>query len=247
MLPETIALVEDDAEFSNQISQHLSEIGLRVSVFDDSDSLLTDGTPYDYGFYMLDLSLPGIDGVDLIRILRRRTEAGILVVSGRMAADAFDAVILAGADMYLAKPIREGQVVLAIKAVHRRVSGSRQWSSGWTVDRHKRQLLTPDGSQVDLSETDLAVLECFLDAQGETVERERLRRKLKLAPGCDSDNLLHATIYRLRRRIERATPVLVPLQSRSRKGYVFRGTITSVGNSPRVSGQETGPPRRTDS
>ena len=48
------------------------------------------------------------------------------------------------------------------------------------------------------------------------------------APGQEADNLLHAAIYRLRRRVERATPASVPLQSEPRVGYVFKGTLTAV-------------------
>ncbi|MBN9461763.1 MAG: response regulator transcription factor [Burkholderiales bacterium] len=228
MVPSTLALVEDDVEFAEQIARHLREYGIQVSVFDDSDALLTDRAPYDFGFYVIDLALPGIDGVDLIRVLRRRTEAGILAVSARLAPEAFDAAMQVGADMYLAKPIRGDQLLLAIKAVQRRAVAALQCSSVWRIDRRAGQLIAPDGARVDLSATDLAVMECFLEAQGRTVEREQLRQRLGLSPNSDSDNALHATIYRLRRRIERATPALVPLQTRSRRGYVFRAQIVAA-------------------
>jgi DNA-binding response OmpR family regulator len=55
-----------------------------------------------------------------------------------------------------------------------------------------------------------------------------LRRRLGRSETDEPDNLLHATIYRLRRRIERATPTLVPLQSQSRVGYVFKATLSRV-------------------
>lgn len=228
MVPSTLALVEDDAEFAGQIARHLQEHGIQVGVFDDSDALLTDRAPYDFDFYVIDLALPGIDGADLIRILRRRTEAGILAASARLAPEAFDAAMQAGADMYLAKPIRGEQLLLAIKAVQRRAVAALQCSSVWRIDRRAGQLIAPDGARVGLSATDLAVMECFLEAQGKTVEREQLRHRLGLSPNSDSDNALHATIYRLRRRIERATPALVPLQTRSRRGYMFRAQIVAT-------------------
>lgn len=226
MLPSTLALVDDDAEFSEFLAQYLQQRGVNVRVFPDSNDLLTDPSPYEFGFYVLDLALPGVDGVELIRILRRRTAAGLLVVSGRLAANVFDSVITAGADMYLAKPVRFEQVVLAIKAVQRRAMVAQEQLSSWRLDLRLHELIAPDGIRVELSGTDQAVMECFLGAEGATVTREMLRRHLGRTSTDEPDNVLHATIYRLRRRIEKATPMLVPLQSQSRIGYVFRAKLT---------------------
>lgn len=227
MLPSTLALVDSDATFCERVVRCLRERGVRVTTFDDSDALLTAQAPYDFRFYVIDLELPGIDGVDLIRILRRRSEAGILVISARQQPEAFDAAMQVGADMYLAKPVREEQALLAITAVQRRAATTAQPAPTWKLDRTAGALLTPDGVRVELSASDVVVMECFVDAGGQTVGREELRQRLGMSATNDSDNLLHATIYRLRRRIERATPELVPLQSRSRQGYVFRAPIRS--------------------
>jgi DNA-binding response OmpR family regulator len=94
----------------------------------------------------------------------------------------------------------------------------------WRLDARARRLLAPDGAVIELSPTDLAVLACLLEADGETVGRDVLVRRIGL-PLDEDPNLLHATIYRLRRRIERATPGMVPLQSKSRVGYVFRAPL----------------------
>ena len=225
MLPGTLALVDSDAAFCERVARCLRERGACVTTFEDSESLLTAQAPYDFGFYVVDLELPGIDGVDLIRVLRRRTEVGILVISARQQLEAFDAAMQVGADMYLAKPVREEQALLAIAAVQRRAATTLQPAPAWKLDRAASALVTPDGIRVELSPSDVAVMECFVQAGGRTVGREELRQRLGMSPTSDSDNLLHATIYRLRRRIERATPELVPLQSRSRQGYVFRARI----------------------
>jgi two-component system, OmpR family, response regulator len=228
MYPQTLALVDDDSEFSEFLAQYLQEQGVAVRAFGNSGDLLVDIAPYDFDFYVLDLSLPDIDGVELIRLLRRRTNAGVVVVSGRLAPTVFDEVITAGADMYLAKPVRAEQVALAIQAVRRRAAAGREQASSWRLDRRTSELIAPDGTRVSLSETDLTVMECFLEAQGDTVARDTLRERLPRAASDTTDNLLHATIYRLRRRIERATPAVVPLQSLSRVGYVFRAPLLAA-------------------
>ncbi|RZL10956.1 MAG: response regulator transcription factor [Rubrivivax sp.] len=224
MLPRTLALVDDDAEYTEFLSQYLQERGVAVEVFGDSTDLLAHPDAYQYDFYLVDLSLPGIDGVDLIKVLRRRTEAGVVVVSGKLAPDVFKQVMTAGADMYLAKPVQFDQVELAINAIQRRMGSAGAPSPVWKLDRRVKRLIAPDGVQVELSETDLSVMECFLEAGGEVVSREALLRKLGKPADGDSDGL-NATIYRLRRRIEKATPALVPLQSRSGVGYVFKAEL----------------------
>ena len=84
-------------------------------------SLLADPEAFDFEFYLIGLMLPGGRGTELIKILRRRTEAGIVVVSGRLAPGVWRGRFTAGADMYLVKPVQFEQVALAIGAVQHRV------------------------------------------------------------------------------------------------------------------------------
>lgn len=228
MLPKTLALVDDDAEYTEFLAQYLRERDVEVDVFADSNLLLAHPDAYGYEFYVVDLMLPGIDGIDLIKVLRLRTEAGILVISGRLSPDVFAQVVDAGADMYLAKPVQFEQVALSIRAVRRRSATASPAATPWRLDRRARQLVAPDGARVDLSDSDQAVMECFLAADGESVTREALRQRLGHDLEAEASDGLNATIYRLRRRIERATPIVVPLQSKSRVGYVFKAPLKAL-------------------
>lgn len=225
-MPRTLALVDDDLEYSQFLSEHLAALGIQVEHFADSNDLLASKAPFDYGFYIVDLILPGVDGTELIGILRKRTQAGIVVVSGRMTPDVFAKVIDSGADMHLAKPITFDKVVVAIRGVYRRVT--TPLSQAWLLDAPASRLLAPDGAAVTLSDTDLALMQCFLEAKGGSVTRETLCRLLGHPDTPESENLLSATVYRLRRRIERATPVPVPLHTQARVGYAFKGELRAV-------------------
>ena len=228
MLPKSLALIDDDIEYTEYLSQHLTDLGIRVDVFADSNDLLANSEAYTYDFYVVDLMLPGIDGVDLIKVIRRRSDSGLLVASGRLAPDVFEQAIGAGADMYLAKPVQFEQVTLAIKAVQRRIATTNPTTVAWKLDRRAAQLVAPDGARVDLSDTDMVLVECFLEANGEVVSRESLRQRLGRSVEDAATDGLNAMIYRLRRRIERTTPSIVPLQSKSRVGYVFRAALKLV-------------------
>ncbi len=228
MLPKTLALIDDDSAYVQGLSAHLRALGVNVDVFGNSNDLLAHENAFGFGFYVVDLMLPGVDGIELIDILRRRTNASVVVVSGRLAPDVFDQVVTAGADMYLAKPARFEQVVLAVKAVQRRAGSPDLVPSAWLLDRRAGQLVTPDGARVELSAADVALLECFLEAGGEIVRREALRQRLGRPGDPTGADGLSATIFRLRRRIERATPVTVPLQTKSGVGYAFRAPLSAV-------------------
>lgn len=229
MPPKSLALIDDDPEYAEFLTQFLHEQGIAVSRFDDSNALLAAPDAFGFDFYLVDLMLPGVNGVELIKILRRRTEAGVVVVSGKLGAEVFRDVITAGADMYLVKPVQFEQVALAIAAVQRRVVRPSSVESVWKLDRAGRELVVPDGTRIQLSDADLTLLECFAHAGGEPVTREALLQKLgRAAAAGEADDGLSATVYRLRRRIERATPTLVPLQSKSRVGYVFKATLQVI-------------------
>ena len=228
MLPTSLALIDNDAKYTEFLSQHLRGNGVLVDVFADSNDLLAHADAFGYDFYLTELALPGVDGINLIKVLRRRTNAGLLVVSGVVTPEVFQDVINAGADMILAKPVPLEQVRLAVMAVRRRVGNPGPANVPWRLDRRARQLIAPDGIKVDLSDADQTVMESFIEAAGDPVTRESLRSRLGRAPDGDEADGLNATIYRLRRRIERATPATVPLQSKSRVGYLFRAPLVAV-------------------
>jgi len=228
MLPKNLALIDDDHEYTEYLAQHLRQLGIQVDVFDDSNDLITAPEAFAYDFYVVDLMLPGLDGLTLIGLLRRRTTAGVLVVSGTRDADAFKTVINGGADMYLTKPVQFEQIDVAITAVQRRVTPSAQADQVWKLDRRARQLLTPSGEFADLSDMDVAVLACFARAAGETVTRDDLLAGLAGLPGDTGAIDLNATIYRLRRRVDRAIAVPLPLQSKSKIGYLFNAPLKTL-------------------
>lgn len=228
MFPETLALIDDDREYTEFLSQHLRHFGMRVDVFADSNDLITSPDAFAYGFYIVDLMLPGLDGVTLINLLRRRTSAGVLVVSGTLAPDAFEEVIGSGADMYLTKPVQFEQIDVAIQGVQRRIRSFAPTDPTWKLDARARQLLTPAGDRADLSDVDVAVLQCFAQAAGTVVTREALLASLQKVEGHAGSIDLNATIYRLRRRIDRAVQVGLPLQTKSKVGYLFNAPLKVV-------------------
>jgi len=228
MLPNSIALIDDDAEFAEYLAQYLRNLDVSVDVFGCAEALMSMDDAAGFDFYLVDLGLPDQDGLSLIADIRRRTDAGVVVVSGRVGPEVFKQVIQAGADMYLTKPVQFEQIALVLTAVQRRVGPPGQATPAWGLNQAAAVLVAPDGAQIKLSDIDLAILSCFLEAKNEVISRETLQERMGHRASNANLNTLNATIYRLRRRIERATPALVPLQARSRQGYVFRATLNRL-------------------
>ena len=226
--PHTLALIDSDLAFAGRLAEFLRGHGVAVRGYADSNNLLIDPAGYDHGFYLLDLALPGVGSLDLIKPLRRRSRAGFLVVLEPLSADRQDEVISGGAGMYLSKPAQFEQVLLTVKAVNRRVVSTGAMLQAWRLDRRARDLVTPDGVRVALSDAELQVLERFLASGGAAVSRETLLerqgRDQKL-PGSDG---LNAAIHRLRGRTESAAPTQGPLQARPRFGYVFKAPLQVI-------------------
>lgn len=225
MLPRTLALIDDDADFRHYLAEHLRGQGMTVAAFASVEELLSEPQPGRYGFYVVDLSLPGQDGLQLIRQLRQLTAAGVLVVSGRLGLDVFEQVLDAGADMYLAKPVGLEQVLLTVRAVHRRSRAALSDQAPWVLHRESAELQAPDGTVIALSEHDQRLLACLAEAGGEAVPRERLLAELGRPVEAGEPDPLNSAVFRLRRRIEKATALPMPLQSKSRVGYAFRARL----------------------
>lgn len=228
MLPQSLALIDHDEAARQPLARHLRERGVDVREFSEAPPFLAHPDAFEQAFYVVDLMLPGFDGIELIKLLRLRSPAGLVVVASQLTPDAFCTVLRAGADMVLAKPIADELLAAAIEAVQRRCSRTASAEAAWRFDRRTRVLIAPDGGRVALSDTDITVLNCFVETPGEPVSREALRVALGYAPDAGTESALNAAIFRLRRRIERATSIPVPLQAKSRVGYQFRARIEPV-------------------
>ncbi len=198
-----------------------------VTSFEDSDDFLLTPDAFGFDFYVVDLQQRGVRGTDLMRLIRRRSTAGIVALCNE-ALDEFVAALDSGADMVLRRQSPPAHLQAAIAAVRRRVlqGAASQAPSPWTLLEAQATLQAPDGTQIPLSESDLTIVRCFADAEGGRVTRPVLMESLWGAASAGAmENALHATLYRLRKRIEQAGQALVPVHAVARVGYEFRAPL----------------------
>lgn len=226
MYPRTLAIAEDDLTFATLLGEYFRQQGVDVTVFDSADDLLVAENAYGFEFYLVDLDLPGVSGLDLVRLLRRRLQTGIVVITGSSGPDVVDAVLAAGADMYVVKPATHEEVGIAVRAIVGRNARTARATSTWRLQARARTLTTPSGVSLTLGDNDWAVMNALADSSNQTVSHAELCRLLGRETSDEAAaNWLHATIYRLRRRAEAASSEPLPLQSQSRVGYTFRAPL----------------------
>lgn len=224
MMPKHFCVVDDDDDFLHFLNEYIVARGLKATTFRSAEALLARGEFQDFDFFVLDLGLPGIDGVDLTSMIRAKSAAGILVVSGRMGPDAFNSALSAGADMFINKPVRFDQIYNAIQTVYRRSKSATSNNDRWRFEPVSLTLLDPQGCAISVSSIEAALLQCLIENAPLPVSRETLAAHAEIQPGPDFRNL-DAAIFRLRRKIERETGNPPPLRTERGKGYALSAPI----------------------
>jgi two-component system, OmpR family, response regulator len=229
-------VVEDDREIGGLLARFLSRHGFRVSVASDGKAMrrvLADGA---VDIVVLDLMLPGENGLELCR--RLRVESNVPVIMVTALGEETDRVVglEMGADDYVAKPFNQRELLARLRAVLRRASSlpyhARSLASGaiefagWRLDPAKRKLQAPDGTLVMLTSGEFDLLVAVCQHPQRVLSREQL---LDLTVGRAAemfDRSIDIRISRLRRKIEedpKNPKIITTVRS---GGYFFAAEVT---------------------
>jgi len=207
-----ILVVDDDPELRSLISDFLSGNGLEVEQAGDGPAMDAALARKRFDVIVLDLMMPGEDGLSILRRLRGPARPRIVMLSA-MGEDTDRIIGLeVGADDYLAKPCNPRELLARIRAVLRRDDGGEappaQRSFGvWTLDMIERRVMREDGPPVQLTGAEFRVLTAFLDRPQRVLTRDQL---VDLAMGSDSDvydRAIDVIISRLRKKLGRGDPI----------------------------------------
>jgi len=223
-----LLLVEDDQKIGVFVEKGLRQEGHAVDWVrggDDGVAALTDGTPYDAA--IVDIMLPGLDGLQLIRAVRRkRVATPIIILSARDAVADRVAGLEAGADDYLTKPFSFVELVARLNALARRAAGgggeTRLSYGGVTLDLLTRQV-TRDGTTLSLQAKELALLEYLLRNPERVLSKTMILQHLWDYSFDPQTNVVDVLVCRLRNKIDRGFPTKL-IQTLRGVGYVLRRT-----------------------
>ena len=200
----------------------LASTGVR---YQDSDDFLLSVDAYEQPLYVVDLVQRGVSGIDLVRLIRRHSGAGLVALSPAPHALYVQALEL-GADAVVDRDAPPEHVAAALAAVRRRLAGiGPAETAPWKLKERQAVLFAPDGTAITLSPSDLALMRIFALADGHVVCRSELTLQLWGPTAGDMDNALHAALYRLRKRVEQAGQRLWPAHAVAGVGYEFRAPL----------------------
>jgi len=195
-----VLVVEDDPGIARSIARGLAGAGYGVRVVGTGGEALAAG-PADV--VLLDLGLPDVDGVEVCRRLRLRTDAAIIVVTARGEEGDRVVALDEGADDYLVKPFGLAELLARIRAVLRRVrpSGPVAFVQGPVSLDPRTRRVTVDGAEVPLTPKEFDILECLAADPGRVVSRQELLERVWDANWYGPTKVIDVHVAALRRKL----------------------------------------------
>jgi len=220
-----ILVVEDEEKIAQFLKRGLVEAGYEVEVTANGDDAFEAALRQDYDVVVLDVALPGRDGLEVCRLLRRHKRTmPILMLSALGSVPDKIAGLDAGADDYLSKPFAFEEFLARIRALLRKKDGilaNRLQCADLTMDLLTRKV-ERNGRSVELSNKEFALLEYLLRCQGRVVTRNMIAEHVWNLDFHTSTNVIEVYINYLRKKIDADAPVKLIRTLRGR-GYQLRG------------------------
>ncbi|HLT25418.1 MAG TPA: response regulator [Zeimonas sp.] len=235
MKPHVLA-VDDDPSIRDLLATYLAQNEMRVTAVADGNGLQETLAREAIDLVVLDLRLPGEDGLQIMHRIRQRSSIPILLLTG--VAEEADRVmgLELGADDYLTKPFSPRELLARIRALLRRakaqasvaerVAEVRAWRFGdWELNVGLRKLRAQDGRIVELTNGEFSLLAAMLSAPRRILSRDQLLELSRLHNAEVYDRTIDVQILRLRRKIEDDPSRPKYIRTERGAGYVFDADV----------------------
>jgi two-component system OmpR family response regulator len=233
-----ILVVEDDRETRALIAKYLRANACNVTTATDGREMTRLITNHRIDLLILDVMLPGEDGLSLCRRIRAESQTPIIMLTAR--GEDVDRIVglEMGADDYLGKPFNPRELLARINAVLRRRSAAWTASStegaaalvflGWRIDLRRRELRNPDGARVAMTSAEFELLRTFCERPGRVLSRDSL---LDLTQGRNTsafERSIDVLVSRIRRKIEPDPRDATIIKTVRSGGYIFTPTVETA-------------------
>ena len=235
-----IAVVEDDPEISRMMTSYMTDNGFEVTAARsgrDLDRVMSDAK---IDCVILDVGLPGEDGLSICRRIRGKSSVPIIMVTGRGTDTDRIVGLELGADDYLPKPFNPRELLARVRAVMRRSGAPEQppaeplqvlMFEGWRLDMARRQLSAPDGTPRSLTSGEFNILSLFCQHPRKVLSRDDLLELLHGRAAAVFDRSIDVQISRLRRKIESNLKDPSFIKTVRYGGYFFTPLVTAAADS----------------
>jgi DNA-binding response OmpR family regulator len=237
--PPHILVVDDDPALRELLEGYLGENELRVTAVANGRALFDVFDSEAIDLVVLDLRLPGEDGMQLARQLRERAPVPIVLLTGKIEEADRVMGLEWGADDYVTKPFSPRELLARIRAVLRRYRVQAQAPAredqrrayrfaGWELNLRTRRLTAPDGRKVELSNHEFSLLVALCGSPQRVLSRDQLLELSRLHSAEVYDRTIDVQILRLRRKIEAnpSEPALILTERGA--GYLFAAAVESL-------------------
>jgi two-component system, OmpR family, response regulator len=227
-----ILVVDDEPEITGVLQRYLATQGYKVSTADSGVAMRRAMADAEVDLVLLDLGLPGEDGLALMRYLREQSSVAIIVVTGR--GEQVDRIVglEVGADDYVTKPFDVRELAARVRSVLRRTLDKSARPepvaqpdvvrfAGWTLHLGARRLESPLGKPVDLTTGEFELLATLAKAPGRVLSRDELLEATRNREAGPFDRTIDVQVGRLRRKIEVDPQHPEIIKSVRGAGYVF--------------------------
>ena len=233
-----ILLVDDESSLREPLADYLIRQGYKVQQASDASIARSLLNAYDFDIILLDIMMPGEDGLSLCRFVTDKTDIPVIFISAKTEETERIIGLELGADDYITKPFSPRELVARIKVVLRRAekggqkqvatSGGIYQFSGWTLKCDKRSLVDAEGVNISLSTGEYQMLLALVSRAGKVLNREQL---LDITQGREAhafDRAVDNQISRLRRKIETDPKNPEIIKTVWGGGYVLAGEVKSL-------------------
>lgn len=228
-----ILVVEDEPTGRATLAGYFETEGYRVTETEDGEQMRAAFANGDVDLVMLDIRLPGEDGLSLLREIRTGSDVGVIMVTSK--ADDVDRIVALelGADDYVVKPFNPRELLARTKNLLRRTTaapalaeqGDVQRFAGWIFDGSRRRLESPDGEDVRLTRGEFELLAALIAHPGRVHSRDSLLDYISHREWAPSDRTIDVLVGRLRRKIEPDPRNPTFIRTVHGVGYVFTGAV----------------------
>jgi len=221
-----VAMIEDDSELAEVLTQYLATFNIKVTNYEDPFIGLSAIAINTFDLIILDLTLPGLDGLEVCQELLKKHDIPIIISSAR--SDITDKVtaLQLGADDYLPKPYDPRELEIRIKTILRRVNKSNQLpittkNKIFIYDEDKK-VITKNATALKLTPAEFEILALFISREGFVISREDIFDNVTyLNSNMENSSSLSVIINRLRHKIEENNKTIKYLQTIRGMGYKF--------------------------
>jgi DNA-binding response OmpR family regulator len=215
-----VLVVEDEPKLLENLIIGLTHMGFEVTGVSDGRGVDAALLEKKVDIIVLDLGLPGEDGLEIAKRIRIRSAIGLIIVTSRGLTEDRILGYEGGADLYFVKPVDMGELAAAIRSVERRLAKTSH--SVWRLEIESSSLVTPGNIKVRLNSQEISVVKVLLSKIGEDVGRWELLDVLGLPDDVSFYPRLEVLISRMRSKVLKADPAFpLPIHSRYSRGYAF--------------------------